>query len=100
MARLITLRLVKFVQPLAPQQLQAGAAFSAVVQLPQEPPPDLEGLVALLTTITILVEACSGRHKSQPLEVRTLEAAYSAAATREDLARPTISSKLVHSELP
>ena len=94
------LRLVKTGQPLAPQQLPAGAACSAVVQLPQEPPADLEDLVALPTITTILpLEACSVQHKNQPLELGTLQGACSAPAIREEgSVRPITSSKIVHSE--
>ena len=107
LAPLRPLRLVKIGQLLAPQLLQVGVAFSAVVQLPQDPLADSEDSVALPTTtitiititITLLVAACSGRHKNQLLELGTLEGAYSAAATREeDLVPPTSSSRLVHSE--
>lgn len=90
--------LVKIGQPLAPQQLQAGAVFSAVVQLPQEPPADLEDLEALQTTTILPVGACSGPHKNQPLEAETLQEAYSAAATLEEgSVRRITSSNPVHS---
>lgn len=99
LAPLTPLRLVKIGQPSAPQLLQVGVAFSAVVQLPQDPLADSEDLVALPTTTTLPVVACSGRHKNQLLELGTLEEAYSAAATREEGLVPlTSSSRLVHSE--
>ena len=99
-AQLTTLHLVKIGQPLAPQQLQAGAAFLAVVQLPQELLVDLVDLVALPTITTILLlEACSVQHKNLPLELGIPQEACSAVAIREQgSVRPTISSKPVHSE--
>ena len=82
--RLTPLRLVKIGQPLAPQLVQAGVAFSAVEQLPQDPQAGSEGLVALPTiTIILQVEAYSGRHKSQPLEVGIREGAYSVTQEEE-----------------
>ena len=99
LARLPLLRLVKLGRPLAPQ-LQAGVAFSAVVQLPRDLLADSEDLVPLpTTTIVLLVVACLVRHKSQRLEPGTLEGVYLAAVTREEgSVRPTTSSRLVHSE--
>ena len=95
------LHLAKIGQRLAPPLRQAGAAFSAVVQLPLDPLALLEDSVALPITITLLVEAYSGRHKSQPLEAGILEGAYSAVATQEEgSVRPITSSNPVHSELP
>ena len=92
---------VKIGQPLAPQQLQAGAAFSAVVQLPQEPPADSADLEAVPITTILPVEACLGPHQNQPLEAETLQEAYSAAATLEEgSVRRITSSKPVHSMPP
>lgn len=99
LAQLITLHLVKTGQPLAPPQPQAEAAFSVVVQLPQEPPADLEDLVAPPTTTIIPVEACSGPHRNQHLEAGTLQGGYS-ATQEEGSVRQITSSKPAHSMPP
>ena len=68
-----------------------------MVQLPQELPADLEDLEALPTTTILPVEVYSGPHQNQPLEVETLQEAYSAAATPEEgSVRRITSSKPVH----
>ena len=103
-ARITLLRSDKPGQHLAPQPPQAGVAFSAAVLLPQDPRADLEDsetlpITTTTTTTTMLVEGCSGRHRSQPLEAVTLEGAYSVAATPEEVSdRLTTSSKPAPSE--
>ena len=93
MARIILLHSDKPGQHLAPQPPQAGVDFSAAVLLPQHQRADLED------SVTMLVGACSGRHRSQLLEAVALEGACSVAATQEEVSDPpTTSSKPVPSE--